>query len=297
MADRTGKPELEDGYARVANELLEAMARTRLSDYESRCAHFLLRKTYGWLNRNGNSKKEDIISLGQWSNGTGIRRTHVPRTLDRMVERNIFQKTIVTRYNKQVIFWSLNKYYSLWEGCLGLPPQLELQLQLTPVEGTLEANVGNYAQVTPVEGQSDTRRGVKVTPVEGPTIDNKDITKDLLPIGIEWTFMKIFKGLPGWDYNQNEDLKWLQEYRVDYPEATLEHFKSCRDRYSGRPAPKEKGAWKNRFRNWLKKEAQFKAEEKRSPARYLSSAGRRRPGEVPTDEEIKQQAKAKGVLL
>jgi D-alanyl-D-alanine carboxypeptidase len=42
-----GNPQLEGGYARTANEILEALARTPMTDHENRCVHFLFRKTYG----------------------------------------------------------------------------------------------------------------------------------------------------------------------------------------------------------------------------------------------------------
>ena len=79
-------PQLEDGYLKIAVDLASALARLRLSGYQSRCLWFLIRKTYGW------DKPRDVISLNQWVYGTGLKKSHVSRTLKELVERNIVTK-------------------------------------------------------------------------------------------------------------------------------------------------------------------------------------------------------------
>jgi phage replication O-like protein O len=128
---RKGIPQLEDGFARIANEILEAIARTPLSDYESRCVHFLWRKTYGWRNpTSGESKKVDVISRTQWAEGTDMLRRHVDRVLIRLTKRNIITKQIVYRSTrpKRVILWGFQKRYKEWLS----PKQVTLQIQLSP---------------------------------------------------------------------------------------------------------------------------------------------------------------------
>ena len=44
-------PQLEDGYTRIANELIEALMRTNLSAYQSRVLWAIWRKTYGFNKR------------------------------------------------------------------------------------------------------------------------------------------------------------------------------------------------------------------------------------------------------
>ena len=51
--------QIDDGYTKVANELLEAIMRINLSSYEFRVIMAIMRKTYGY------SKKHDYISLSQ----------------------------------------------------------------------------------------------------------------------------------------------------------------------------------------------------------------------------------------
>jgi phage replication O-like protein O len=94
------KPELSDGHTRIANEIMDALARTYLSSYESQFLWCLLRKTYGW------GKKEDYIAIVQIVASTGMHRSHVSRTKKKLIDRRI-----VTQTGNKVAF---NKYYSQW---------------------------------------------------------------------------------------------------------------------------------------------------------------------------------------
>ena len=159
---RRGIPQLEDGFSRIANEILEAMARTPFSDYESRCVHFLWRKTYGWQNPNGESKKVDAISHTQWAEGTGMPRRHVDRVLVRLTKRNIITKQIVYRGTKRVILWGFQKRYKEWLS----PKQVTLQSQLSPKEVTDEVSpkeVTDKAQVSPKQVTSP----IQLSPIQG----------------------------------------------------------------------------------------------------------------------------------
>lgn len=95
------KPRLENGYTRVANEIMEALARINLSPYESRVLWFILRKTYGW------QKKSDLIPLSQIAQGTGISKPNVCHSLKRLLARSI----IVRLDNKHIGF---QKDYEKW---------------------------------------------------------------------------------------------------------------------------------------------------------------------------------------
>jgi phage replication O-like protein O len=100
-------PQLSDGFTMIPNELIEAIARTRFSGYESRVFWFIVRKTLGWR-ENGKQKKNDWISLSQFSLGTDLHKSHICRTINRLVDRNIITKT----RNKRV---SIQKDYASWK--------------------------------------------------------------------------------------------------------------------------------------------------------------------------------------
>jgi len=90
--------------------------------------------------------------------------------------------------------------------------------------------------------------------------------------------------LKGWQADE-EDVHWLQGLRSEFPGFTLAEFKACVDYYSGKAAPKHKGIWKTRFRNWMTKKQEFDKDK----------TGRHYPGRVPTEQELDAQEKARGL--
>lgn len=94
-------PQIENGYLKIANEIVEALARTHLSGDESKILWVIFRKTYGF------NKKTDWISYSQFKEMTGMLNPNTCRTLRRLEERNIVIKTD----NK----YSFNKDYKLWK--------------------------------------------------------------------------------------------------------------------------------------------------------------------------------------
>jgi phage replication O-like protein O len=284
---KKGVPQLENGFARVSNELLEAIARTSLSDSESRFIHFLWRKTYGWQNEHGQSKKFDSISHSQWATGTSIPRRHVARVLDRLVKRNIILKIVHFNRGRKIILWGMQKRYLEWLTPLFEPPE-----QLPPTEVIVElASSPKLATATlapsPILDQLSPILGAKASPILGATKDKKDTnTKDLIPpTPFEVEILSIFKKLRGWSFNEGEDLEWLRDFLRDDPETGISDIKACRDWYSGKTPLKDKGPWKVRIRNWMEMKKK----------RASKGGYRGRAGKVPTTAELKTQAKEKGV--
>jgi len=76
-------PQVENGYVKIANEIIEAFAMYRLSGQERQIVDVVLRKTYGF------NKKEDVISMGQFSKLTGINRPCVARLLKTLLSKKI----------------------------------------------------------------------------------------------------------------------------------------------------------------------------------------------------------------
>ncbi len=99
-------PQAEDGHIDVANEIVEALARTNLSAYESRILWALWRKTWGW------HRKEERITYGLFSQMTGILRRRCIATLNRLIARNI----IIKKKEGKKATWAFQKNYELWSG-------------------------------------------------------------------------------------------------------------------------------------------------------------------------------------
>ena len=90
----------EKKYTKIPNEILEALARTKLSNYEFRYVWVLLRKTLGW------NKSSDYISPSQFVKATNVRKWHVWRT-----EKKLLWRKIVTKRGNKLSF---NSNYGEW---------------------------------------------------------------------------------------------------------------------------------------------------------------------------------------
>ena len=93
-------PQKENGYTPIANELLEAFYRCKLTEYERVLVLCIWRKTYGW------GKKEDWISNSQLSDETGIALPNITRT-----RRLLKSKNITIDNGKK---FGINKNYGQW---------------------------------------------------------------------------------------------------------------------------------------------------------------------------------------
>lgn len=97
-------PQRENGHVDIANEVLEALARFRLSGNEWQVLCVILRKTYGW------QKKRDKISLSQISRMTGLSRSHVVHTVAKLRNRGVAKIS-----NTNITTYEFNKNYHEWK--------------------------------------------------------------------------------------------------------------------------------------------------------------------------------------
>lgn len=102
-------PQLSDGYTALANPIMDQLARVQLSGNEWRVLLFLFRKTYGW------SKTSDLISLAQFSDGTGMSKPHVARAIGKLVQRGLIEKTIANLGNAKPTRYQFNKHTAEWK--------------------------------------------------------------------------------------------------------------------------------------------------------------------------------------
>jgi len=92
--------------------------------------------------------------------------------------------------------------------------------------------------------------------------------------------------LKGWQADE-DDVPWLQGLRSEFPGFTLAEFRACVDYHSGKPPPKHKGIWKNRFRNWMIKKQEFEKGGKAG----VRDAAHQRGAKEPSDERYRQSLK------
>lgn len=98
-------PQKENGYTMIANELLEGLAKTRISGESYQILCFIIRKTYGF------NKKIDTISLSQFCIATGLPKSTVCRAIRYLKMRNMI-KTYPRGYATD---YEINKDYETWD--------------------------------------------------------------------------------------------------------------------------------------------------------------------------------------
>lgn len=153
-------PQAEDGYTRLANEIVQALMRTNLSAYQSRILWAIWRRTYGW------HKKEDHIPGSQLVKMTGISKGHVCRALKELKLRRI-----VTQSGNGLAF---NKDYQRWQ---------KLPNGVTP-----------YRVTQP--GLKVTQPGNKKLPNRADSKESKETIKRKPPIVPHKVCMEILEGYP-----------------------------------------------------------------------------------------------------
>lgn len=100
-------PQLEHGFTRIANEILEELARTDMNGTQRRILDVIFRQTYGF------QRKEHDLSLSFISKATGIHRMQIQRELTALIQRNIITITKAATFNKSRVL-SFNKNYNSW---------------------------------------------------------------------------------------------------------------------------------------------------------------------------------------
>jgi phage replication O-like protein O len=98
-------PPAEGGYTRIADEILENMARVKLSPTQYRILFVVWRYTYGF------NRKRHHLSLGFLEEATGCDRRSLQREVKRLLEGNIL---VEGETNKQARLLGFNERFSEW---------------------------------------------------------------------------------------------------------------------------------------------------------------------------------------
>jgi phage replication O-like protein O len=156
-------PQCENGYTKIANELFEAILRTRLPGQELRIMLSVLRFTYGF------GKKQDQISYGQLSKITNIPRKRVIEHFQSLISKNFLGVVPITGLGSPNhgtrtprTMW-INKDFEKWEP--------------SPLKGT-SPNHGTIPSPNHVPN---------LVPITGPSKERKKKEKEIIPTILpEW---------------------------------------------------------------------------------------------------------------
>ncbi len=98
-------PQIENGHIDIANEIAEAFYLLQLSGNQWRVLWVIIRQSWGW------HKKVERITISFIAKKTGLKRSHIARSLKELTERNIVTKI----GNIHNISYGLNKHYNKWK--------------------------------------------------------------------------------------------------------------------------------------------------------------------------------------
>ncbi|WP_052659519.1 replication protein [Aeribacillus alveayuensis] len=99
--------QLEHGYTKIANEILERLALTKLSPTQFRLILVIWRYTYGF------NRKDHAMSLSFLAEATGVHKQRIKQELDKLIENNIIIVTEEGSFSKSRKL-AFNKDYDTW---------------------------------------------------------------------------------------------------------------------------------------------------------------------------------------
>jgi phage replication O-like protein O len=146
------KPQLEDGFTRIANELFEAVIGFGFSQRQLAVLLAVLRKTYGY------GKKEDDMSASQIGELCKISRNHVTEAIGQLVKLSVLTK----RHGNYGLILGVNKDYNNW----GVDSP---NSGLVPVQDSPDSGL---AKVVPIRDAGSPNSGQVDSPNSGHTKEN-----------------------------------------------------------------------------------------------------------------------------
>ena len=119
-------PQAENGYTKIANEIMEALAKIRISGEERQVLDVIIRKTYGY------NKKKDWISISQFVLATGLPKSSICRAINKLLTKNIIYKkvnAIDKKVNDIPLSYSFCKDFDKWKP---LPKKITIYKNVNP---------------------------------------------------------------------------------------------------------------------------------------------------------------------
>lgn len=105
-------PQVENGHTDIANDIMDALARTRIPGEARQVLDYIFRRTYGW------HRIEEAISLKEFSEGTGLQKGHVCAAIKTLKRMSIVSEKgyRVSEKGYSVKIYAINKDFDLWVG-------------------------------------------------------------------------------------------------------------------------------------------------------------------------------------
>jgi len=150
-------PQTDNGYTRIANEIVDAMAGTHLNGRQGQLLWTIFRRTYGY------QKKDAVISLELFEKITGIKHRHVAAELRVLEARRII---LVTRHATGNTY-AFQKDYEVWDAVPSSTEKSTTQLGVSSTEnGTVSSTENGTVSSTENgthERKKESKRNMRVT--------------------------------------------------------------------------------------------------------------------------------------
>lgn len=127
LTEMKASPQTEDGYTRVANELLEAILGYKFTQRQLLVVFAVIRKTYGY------GKKTDDMSAAQLGAICGMQRNHVTEVIGQLVQMNVLTRAP----GSYGLVLGLNKAHNHWSYVPASP-----KLVLVPIQDKTSPDLG-----------------------------------------------------------------------------------------------------------------------------------------------------------
>lgn len=116
------KADTEDGYTKIADLLLEALAMAKLNGVQKGICLFLWRRTYGW------DQKKDQISLKEFAQACDTSEPYISRQLKQLIQWKVITRT--SYEPGKVPGYTFNTRVAQWDkGCINVQGLSECIIQ------------------------------------------------------------------------------------------------------------------------------------------------------------------------
>ena len=221
----------ENGYTAIAHEILEQMARIKLSPTQYRIIFVVWRQTYGY------KRKQHDLSLSFISKATGCDKRQLQRELKELADRKVINQ-LITNGKGRII--SFNKHYSQWIGETTIG---QIDNGETDNGETIEAAIGETVKGTigEIDNQKNyIKTNTKTTREKKTKKENPN--SNLINFFCE-EYKKKFENayIPNWSRDGTIIKSFLDNgYSEDYVKKYITWFITCKDDYldtNGRSIP------------------------------------------------------------
>lgn len=147
---KKGNPQTEDGYTKIANELLEQLCKTDFTLTELKILLVVIRQTYGF------GRKKHELSIGFISEATGISDRGIKSAIKKLIKSNVLIE-FKPKFGSKPRELGINKRYLTW----------------------IYGEAGFPGSTVPHDGEADfTMIGKQSSPFIGKQASPKEINKE-----------------------------------------------------------------------------------------------------------------------